>query len=51
MPGVFFFLGVRNQARKISAMVHTEYLDPRRGHPATRVRAMSSIVLDYLQRD
>ncbi len=27
MPGVFFFLGVRNEAQKITAMVHTEYFD------------------------
>jgi amidohydrolase len=51
MPGVFFFLGVRNEARKITAMVHTEHFDLDEDTLQLGVRAMSTIVLDYLQRD
>jgi amidohydrolase len=51
MPGVFFFLGVRNEARKITAMVHTEYFDIDEDTLQLGVRAMSATVLDYLQRD
>lgn len=51
MPGVFFFLGVRNQAKKITAMVHTEYFDLDEDTLQLGVRAMSTTVLDYLQRD
>ena len=51
MPGVFFFLGVRNEAKKITAMVHTEYFDIDEDTLQLGVRAMSTAVLDYLQRD
>lgn len=51
IPGVFFFLGVRNEARKITAMVHTEYFDLDEDTLQLGVRAMSTTVLDYLQRD
>ena len=51
MPGVFFFLGVRNEAKKITAMVHTEYFDLDEDTLQLGVRAMSTAVLDYLQRD
>ena len=51
LPGVFFFLGVRNEARKITAMVHTEYFDIDEDTLQLGVRAMSATVLDYLQRD
>jgi amidohydrolase len=51
MPGVFFFLGVRNEAKKITAMVHTEYFDLDEDTLQLGVRAMSTTVLDYLQRD
>jgi amidohydrolase len=51
IPGVFFFLGVRNEAKKIAAMVHTEYFDLDEDTLQLGVRAMSSTVLDYLQRD
>ena len=51
MPGVFFFLGVRNDAKKITAMVHTEYFDLDEDTLQLGVRAMSTTVLDYLQRD
>jgi amidohydrolase len=51
MPGVFFFLGVRNEARNITAMVHTEYFDIDEDTLQLGVRAMSATVFDYLQRD
>jgi amidohydrolase len=51
MPGVFFFLGVRNDARKITAMVHTEYFDLDEDTLQLGVRAMGTAVIDYLQRD
>ena len=51
IPGVFFFLGVRSEAKKITAMIHTEYFDLDEDALQLGVRAMSSAVLDYLQRD
>ena len=51
IPGVFYFLGVRNDAKKITAMLHTEYFDLDEDTLQLGVRAMSTIVLDYLQRD
>lgn len=51
MPGVFFFLGVRNPAKQITAMVHTEYFDIDEDVLQLGVRAMSTTVLDYLHRD
>lgn len=51
VPGVFFFLGVRNEARKITAMIHTEYFDLDEDALELGVRAMSATVIDYLQRD
>ena len=43
--------GVRNEAKKITAMIHTEYFDLDEDALQLGVRAMSSAVLDYLQRD
>lgn len=51
VPGVFFFLGVRNEAKKITAMVHTEYFDLDEDALQLGVRAMSATLVDYLQRD
>jgi len=51
IPGVFFFLGVRNEAKKITAMVHTEYFELDEDTLQLGVRAMSTAALDYLQRD
>ena len=50
MPGIFFFLGVRNEAKKITAMVHTEYFDIDEDTLPLGVRALSAVVVDYLQR-
>jgi amidohydrolase len=51
MPGVFFFLGVRNESKKITAMVHTEYFDVDEDTLPLGVRALTLAALDYLQRD
>jgi amidohydrolase len=51
VPGVFYFLGVRNEAKKITAMIHTEYFDLDEAALELGVRTMSAAVVDYLQRD
>ncbi len=51
MPGVFFFLGVRNESKKITAMLHTEYFDVDEDTLPLGVRALTLAALDYLQRD
>jgi amidohydrolase len=50
MPGLFFFLGVGNPEKKITAMIHTEYFDMDEDALALGTRAMSTVVLDYLYR-
>ena len=50
MPGLFFFLGVGNTARNITAMIHTEYFDMDEAALPIGVRALSSVALDYLYR-
>lgn len=51
VPGVYFFLGVANKAKKIEAMIHTEYFDIDEDALAIGVRAMSTLVADTLHRD
>lgn len=50
IPGLYFFLGVGNAAKKITAMIHTEYFDMDEAALPIGVRAMSTAVLDYLYR-
>ena len=50
MPGLFFFLGVGNPKKKITAMIHTEYFDIDEDALPIGVRAMSTVVLDALYR-
>lgn len=50
MPGLFFFLGVGNTARQITAMIHTEYFDLDESALPVGVRALASVTLDYLYR-
>ncbi len=50
IPGLYFFLGVGNQAKQITAMIHTEYFDMDEDALPIGVRAMSMAVLDYLYR-
>jgi amidohydrolase len=49
-PGLYFFLGVGNEAKGITAMIHTEYFDMDEDALPIGVRAMSTAVLDYLYR-
>lgn len=50
IPGVYFFLGVGNTAKKITAMIHTEYFDMDEDALPIGVRALASVTLDYLYR-
>lgn len=48
MPGLYFFLGVGNTARNITAMIHTEYFDMDEAALPIGVRALASVTLEYL---
>jgi amidohydrolase len=48
MPGLFFFLGVGNTAKNITAMIHTEYFDMDESALPIGVRALASVTLEYL---
>jgi amidohydrolase len=50
IPGLYFFLGVGNPSKQITAMIHTEYFDMDEAALPIGVRAMSTVVLDYLYR-
>jgi amidohydrolase len=50
MPGFFFFVGVQNPAKGITAMWHTEYYDMDEDALLVGMRAMANVVLDYLTR-
>jgi len=50
IPGFFFFLGVRNQAKGITAMLHSPEFDVDEGSLVVGVKAMASVVHDYLER-
>lgn len=50
VPGVYFFLGVGNAKKQITAMIHTEYFDLDEDALPLGVRAMSTAVLDALYR-
>lgn len=50
-PGLFFFLGVGNPKKNITAMIHTEYFDLDEDALPIGVRAMSMVVLDALFRN
>jgi amidohydrolase len=50
IPGFYYFLGVRNEARNITAMIHTEQFDLDEEALPIGVRAMSTLVLDFLFR-
>jgi amidohydrolase len=49
-PGLFFFLGVGNAKKNITAMVHTEYFDIDEDALPLGVRALGTVVLDALFR-
>ena len=50
IPGFYFFLGVANPAKKITAMWHTEYFDLDEDALLIGMRAMAAMTADYLFR-
>lgn len=50
MPGLFFFVGVGNPDKKITAMIHTEYFDIDEDALPLGARVMATAVADYLFR-
>jgi amidohydrolase len=50
IPGFYFFVGLRNEAKGITAMWHTEFYDMDEAALPIGVRAMSNVVLDFLAR-
>lgn len=48
IPGFFYFLGVGNKQKGITAMIHTPEFDVDEESIVIGVRVMSSVVLDYL---
>ncbi|MDQ3069420.1 MAG: amidohydrolase [Acidobacteriota bacterium] len=50
IPGFYYFLGVRNQAKNITAMIHTEHFDLDEDALGVGMRSMATVVLDYLYR-
>ncbi len=51
VPGFFYFLGVGNKARGITAMVHTPEFDADEQSLVIGVKLMSNVLLDYLDRN
>lgn len=49
IPGFFYFLGVGNQKRGITAMIHTPDFDVDEDCLPIGVKAMSGMVMDYLE--
>jgi amidohydrolase len=50
VPALYVKMGVRNEARGITAMIHTEDFDIDEAVLPLGVRAMSTLVWDYLER-
>lgn len=50
VPGFFFFLGVRNEAKGFTAMLHTPAFDLDEDAMRTGVTAMATVALDFLDR-
>ncbi|HYE74812.1 MAG TPA: M20/M25/M40 family metallo-hydrolase, partial [Blastocatellia bacterium] len=48
IPGFFYFLGVGNKAKGITAMIHTPEFDVDEESLVIGVRVMSNLLLDYL---
>jgi amidohydrolase len=48
IPGFYFFVGVKNEAKGITAMWHTEFYEMDEAALPIGVRALSSVALDYL---
>lgn len=50
MPGFYFFVGIKNEAKGITAMWHTEFYDMDEAALAIGVRALSNVALEFLFR-
>lgn len=50
IPGFFYFLGVGNKAKGITAMIHTPEFDVDEESLVVGVRLMSNVLFDYLER-
>ena len=50
VPGFYFFIGVANPKKNITAMIHTEHFDIDEDALAVGMRAMATAVADYLYR-
>jgi amidohydrolase len=50
IPGFYFFVGVKNQAKGITAMWHTEFYDMDEAALPIGVRALANVALDFLSR-
>lgn len=50
VPGFFYFLGVGNRAKGITAMIHTPEFDVDEDSIVIGVRVMSGVLTDYLER-
>ena len=48
--GFYFFIGIKNEAKKITAMWHTEFYDMDEDALPVGVKAMATVALDFLQR-
>ena len=48
VPGFYFMLGVRNESRGITEMLHTPHFDVDEACLSVGVQAMSSLVLECL---
>ena len=51
VPGFYYFLGVGNSVKGITAMIHTEHFDIDEAALEVGMRAMATVVADYLYRD
>ena len=51
VPGFFYFLGVGNKSKGITAMVHTPDFDVDEESLVIGVKLMTNVVLDYLDRN
>jgi len=50
IPGFFFFLGVGNKSRGITAMIHTPEFDVDENAIGIGAKVMTTVVVDYLVR-
>jgi amidohydrolase len=51
IPGFYYFLGVGNRAKGITAMIHTPEFDVDEESLVIGVKVMTSMLLDYLERN